>query len=112
VHQFGIIIKKCLDIKELVVQKTLMYGPTYSALLLWMEKNIKHHALATVAKEKQEIIPSAYEVGWVQRPPWLRRGRKINFVSGNQSSVRHLAGGTDRAAAAVISILLGHLRDQ
>jgi hypothetical protein len=56
VHQFGI-IKKCLDIKQLVVQKTLRYGTTYSALLLWMENNIKHHALAAVAKEKQEIIP-------------------------------------------------------
>ena len=109
-HHFGI-MKKCFDIKQLFVQKTLRYGTTYSALLLWMEKNIKHHALAAAAKEKQKIIPSAYEVGWFQHPLGLRRGREINFASGNRSSVRHLAGGTDRAAAALISILPGHLRD-
>jgi len=77
-----------------------------------MEKNIKLHALAAVAKEKQNIIPSAYEVGWVQDPPAFRRGREIRFAAGNRSSVHHLAGGTDRAAAALISTLAGHLRDQ
>jgi len=48
-----------------------------------MEKNIKHHALAAVAKEKQKITPFANEVGRIQHPPGVRRGREIHFTSGN-----------------------------
>ena len=72
-----------------------------------MDKNTKHHVLAAVAKEKQKIIPSAYEAGWVQHQPGLLRGREIHSASGN----RHLEGGTERAAAALISRLPGHFRD-
>jgi hypothetical protein len=48
-----------------------------------MEKNIKDHALAAVAKGKQKIIPSAYEAGSVQHPPGFRRGREIHSASRN-----------------------------
>jgi hypothetical protein len=64
-------------------RKHLRYGTTYSALLVWMEKNNKNHALAAIAKGKQKIIPSAYEAGWAQHPPGLRRGREIHTASRN-----------------------------